>query len=105
MNEEDKFEIIDHTADLGIKAYGKTLEETFSTAARVMFNLIAKDDNIEEKETREIEIEEEDETFLFKKWLEELLFVFDTEKLVFSRFDIKIEKKNILIVYVKISFR
>jgi len=28
------FELIDHTADVGIKAYGKTLSEAFENAAK-----------------------------------------------------------------------
>lgn len=35
-----KFEVVEHTADLAIKAYGKTLEELFENAAYGMFSFI-----------------------------------------------------------------
>ena len=93
-HENSSYEVIDHTADIGIKARGKSLEEVFKAVAKGMFDLIAKDDNIEPREAKSIEIEIDDLIILFKRWLEELLFIFDTEKLVFSKFQIQIDKKN-----------
>ena len=35
-----KFEFIEHTADIGIKAYGKSLPELFQNSAEAMFTLL-----------------------------------------------------------------
>jgi len=43
------FEIIDHTADIGIIAYGTDIEELFSNAALALFSLITEPESIEEK--------------------------------------------------------
>ena len=37
------FEFIDHTADVGIKAWGATLTELFENSAKGMFSVIAKE--------------------------------------------------------------
>ncbi len=36
-----EFEILEHTADIGIAAYGKTKREVFINAAKGMFEIIA----------------------------------------------------------------
>lgn len=40
MNLEKKFEFFDVTADVGIRAYGKTLEDAFENAALAMFEVM-----------------------------------------------------------------
>ena len=84
-----RYELIEHTADLGLKAYGKNLAEAFANAAYGMFSIIAELDAVREIETRRIEIEGEDdaESLLFE-WLNSLLYYFDVETLLFKRFDI-----------------
>jgi len=88
------YEFIDHTADVGIKARGATLEDVFKATAKGMFDLIAKDNNIKPEEKRELKVERDDIIMLFKQWLEELLYLFDTEGLVFSEFEVKINKRD-----------
>ena len=35
-----RFELFEHTADIGLRAYGKDLNETFAHAARAVFHFI-----------------------------------------------------------------
>ena len=42
-----KYEFIEHTADIAIKAYGDTLEEAFAAAAEAMFDIITAGSEIE----------------------------------------------------------
>jgi SHS2 domain-containing protein len=83
-----KFEIIEHTADIGIKAYGKTLSEAFANAAYGMFSIIAELDNVHEVETRRVEISADDIEGLLFEWLNSLLYYFDVETLLLKGFDI-----------------
>lgn len=83
------FDVIEHTADTGIIAYGSTLEETFANAARGMFSVMVDLDAIRVVESREIAAHAADRELLLAEWLSELLFLFETEYMVFSRFDIK----------------
>jgi SHS2 domain-containing protein len=83
-----KFELIEHTADMGLAAYGKTLAEAFANAAYGMFSIIAELDDVKEKDTRRIEINGDDKEGLLFEWLNSLLYYFDVEGLLFKKFDI-----------------
>ncbi len=84
-----RFELIEHTADMGLKAYGKDLPEAFANAAYGMFSIIAELDNVNETEMRRVEVIAEDMESLLFEWLNSLLYYFDVEGLIFNRFDIK----------------
>jgi SHS2 domain-containing protein len=88
MRKTKKFELIEHTADMGLKAYGKNLSEAFTNAAYGMFSIIAELDNVREKEKRHIEIKGDDKESLLFEWLNSLLYYFDVEGLIFKRFNI-----------------
>ncbi len=83
-----KFELIEHTSDVGLAAYGKTLAEAFVNAARGMFSIIAELDGVGETESRRIEVSADDIEALLFEWLNSLLYYFDVETLLFSGFDI-----------------
>ncbi len=91
-NENKKFEFFDVTADAGYKAYGNTLDEAFENAALAMFEVMTDTSKIEPKIERKIEVESEDEYALLYDWLSEFLVILDSEYLVFSQFNVKIEK-------------
>ena len=82
------FEIIDHTADVGIVAYGASIAEAFANAARGLFSLITDTDDIAETEYRDIEVTAPDRESLLVAWLNELIYLFDAENMLFRRFDI-----------------
>jgi len=82
------FELIEHTADVGIMAYGADVKEAFANAARGMFSLIVGPGSVREVEHRDIEVTAPDEESLLVTWLNELIYLFDAETMLFSRFDI-----------------
>lgn len=83
------FEIIDHTADIGIIAYGADLKQLFSNAALALFSLVTDTESIREKLRRDLKIISEDEDSLLVEWLNELIYLFDAEHILFNRFDIE----------------
>ncbi len=90
------FDIIDHTADIGITAYGNDHAEVFSTAANAMFSLIAELDSVEEKVGCHIEKTEGGMEVLLVSWLNELLYIYETEHMLLKRFDIiHLDEKHI----------
>ena len=93
-SQSKKFEFFEVTADVGIRSYGKTLEEAFENAALAMFEVITDTSKIEPKIERKIEVESEDECALLYDWLSEFLVMLDVDYLVFSKFEVKIEKKE-----------
>jgi protein archease len=82
------FEVIDHTADIGIIVYGTDLKQVFSNAALGLFNLMADLDNVKEDIKRAVELSAEDTEVLLIEWLNELIYIFDVEHILFSRFEI-----------------
>lgn len=83
------FEIIDHTADTGIIAYGADVKELFSNAALALFSLITDIESIEERLQHILEINSEDRDSLLVEWLNELVYLFDAEHFLFDRFEIE----------------
>ncbi len=88
------WEHYEHTADVGVKGYGSTLEEAFEAVALGLFDVMVNVRKIELRECREVEVEEEDLEGLLYSFLEELLFIYDTEGLVFGQVKVKIERKG-----------
>ncbi|EHP69398.1 hypothetical protein MetMK1DRAFT_00021540 [Metallosphaera yellowstonensis MK1] len=86
-----KFEFFDHTADVGIRAWGKTLEEAFENSALAVFEVMTDTSKVERRERREVTVEGYDLKNLLYRWIESLLFYYDTELLLFSAFKVTIE--------------
>ena len=87
-----KYEYFDVTADIGFYAYGNSLEEAYENAGLAMFNVITDINKVKKEEMEEFEIVSEDLVSLLYDYLEELLFLQDTEFLFFSDFKVNIEK-------------
>ena len=95
------YEIIDHTADIGIKAFGKNLAEAFENAAKGMFDIITDNSEIESVGQYDIELSAPDLEQLLVDWLSELLFLNCSKNLVFGFFKVEIdEKKKHLVAHV-----
>jgi SHS2 domain-containing protein len=82
------FEIIDTTADIGIRAFGADWRELYANAALGMLSLITDIESIQERLERDISVAAPDREGLLAAWLNELIFLFDTEMLLFNRFEI-----------------
>lgn len=80
---------VEHTADIGIRVSGKTLEELFENAAYGMFAQLTDIDKIQPKEKIEVEVQGYDKESLLVNWLNELLYLSATKKMFFSQFKIK----------------
>ena len=85
---EKDFEIVNHTADVGIIAYGADVKQAFANASKGLFSLITELDDIREVLYRDIEVTATDKESLLVEWLNELIYRFDTENIIFKRFDI-----------------
>ena len=82
------FEIIQHTADMGIRVWGEDWNTLFEEAARGMVSLIVDFTSVLEKEKRELLIEGENGEELLLNWLREILFLIEGG-MVFARFQIR----------------
>ena len=99
-----RFELLDHTADIGIMVYGEDLKSLFQNAAEAFFHLITDLKKIKLRTERKIEIGEESLERLMVDWLSELLYLYDVEHLLFKRFNVESVGKEGLKAKVKGEF-
>jgi SHS2 domain-containing protein len=83
-----RFDVVEHTADTGIIAHGTNMPEAFANAAYGMFSLMADLRQVREETSRYVEAEAGDRESLVVSWLNELLYLFDVERIIFKRFEI-----------------
>jgi len=89
-----KYELIEHKADVGIKAYGKSVSETFENAAKGMFDIITDCSEIDNVGQYDIQLDAPDLEQLLVDWLSELLFLNSAKNLVFGFFKVELDGKN-----------
>jgi len=87
--ERPPFEVLEHTADVGVVAYGDSPAELMANVAQAMFHLMADLEQVQEKESRHISVRGHDWESLLVHWLVELLYYVDAEGLLFRRFQVE----------------
>lgn len=85
---EGKFEFLEHTADVYVRAHGLTMKEAYENAALAMFETITKTGKVAEKIEDIITVEAEDQYALLYNWLEALLVSSETKGILYSKFEI-----------------
>ncbi len=89
------YEIIEHTADLGIKVYGRNLNSLFLNAAQAMFEIMVettKKESIFHREERKkflVNRQGNNVEEVFVAWLSELLYLFATEGLIMEKAELQ----------------
>ena len=78
------YQIIEHTADVGIRVTGPDMETFFLDAARGMFGVISDEPFEGWDTTHEVSLKAPDIETLLVDWLSELLYLFEVKKLFFS---------------------
>jgi len=86
-----KFTPINHTADLGIEVYGKTLNKLFENSACGMFSLITDINKVKDSRTVKIKLDSPDTETLLITWLNELQYHYSVKKMLFNKFSVNIE--------------
>jgi SHS2 domain-containing protein len=89
-----EFELLDHEADVGIRSWGKTVEEAFENGARAMFSVMVTIDGVAPEEEIKVEATADDYESLFVEWLNELLAQRDITEMVFSEFTVHIRRNE-----------
>ncbi len=85
-----KYELVDHTADLEIKVYGKDLEELLKNCSAAMMDVICDLNTIELKNQYSVSSSGNSEEELLVNLLQELLYLHEVKKLLFCKFEFKI---------------
>ncbi|MCJ7606566.1 MAG: archease [Thermoplasmata archaeon] len=86
-----RYRLLEHTADAMVEVHGVTLEERFENAAYALFDQMTDASTIRPKGEVEVSVSAGSREQLLVDFLQELLFLHDTENLVFSRFVVEME--------------
>jgi SHS2 domain-containing protein len=83
-----KYELIDHTADIGLRIFGQDLSDLFQNAGYALFDVITDISKVSPRQKRRFNLQRDCMEELLVEWLSSLLYVFDTEQLLFSSFQV-----------------
>jgi len=87
------YRFIDHTADIGVHSRGRSLEESFGYLGMGMMDVLSTDlRRVGQQLEQRFSVEAGSLEDLVVSYLSELLFLFDTEQMLFSDFKVKIAK-------------
>jgi SHS2 domain-containing protein len=82
------FEVLDISGDIGLKAYGKSLQDSFMNAAIGMYSLITNLEMVKEEKVLDVSVESDSMEGLLVSWLNELVFHFDAYGFIGKRISI-----------------
>jgi SHS2 domain-containing protein len=86
------YETFDHTADLGLRVRGNSLDQLFVEAARGLFSvLVANLDAIRCVQEKTYRIVGHEMDYLLFDWLTELLYTFECEHLLLTEFAVHVD--------------
>jgi len=80
------FRVLEHTADVGFEARGRTREEVFANAARALTDLMVDLQMIRPAREVTLEVSSSSATNLLVDWLSEILYRYDAEGWLFRDF-------------------
>ena len=80
------FEILEHTADIGFRARGATVEELFQEAAAALVSVILDAEQIEPRIGYPLAASGDDRESLLVNFLSEVLYLVDGERIAPRRF-------------------
>jgi SHS2 domain-containing protein len=90
------FQVLPHTADVGLRVTADTLGALFEDAGCGFFSLIVGQlSEIRPRVQKRFELSGSDIEYLLFDWLNELLFTFEYERLLFSEFQVSIDSKGL----------
>jgi len=84
------WEHFSHGSDIGVRGFGKSLEEAFEQAATALTAVVADVSRIQEKETVRVQCDAPDVELLFVAWLNSVIYEMAVRKMLFKRFQVGI---------------
>jgi SHS2 domain-containing protein len=90
------------TSDVAIESRGDTLEELFRASATATFEVMVDTRGVQSKIKKELHLENQEIDRLLFDWLAEIIYLKDSEYMVFSKFDIEIKKNSNYLLNAKI---
>jgi len=98
---KETFEILDHTADLGIVVNGGDLKDLFENAAHAMMRIMLEQIPEETGVSRVISVKGTDLPDLMVRWLGEILYLFEGESMLVTQTKIHDIAPDHLVAHIK----
>lgn len=90
------YEFFEHTADLGIRVRAPDLDTLFADAAGALFAAIVENpDAVRPVQAVDVQIDGTERDYLLFDWLKELLYRFDVDHVLFSRFAVHVGESRL----------
>lgn len=83
------FEILEHTADIGIRAFGNSLQELFENAALAVESIALDPEQVDPHFAYPLAAGGEDLEALLVAWLNEIVYYLDGKRIAMSRFEVE----------------
>jgi len=83
------YEVLEHTADVGLRVYGRTLPELFANAGLGLMALATEPQALRSEEPLSLSASGSEAEQLLVNWLSEILYHMDAEGWLFTRFSVK----------------
>jgi SHS2 domain-containing protein len=90
------FETFAHDADIGVRGRGATLAEALANAGRALTAVVTDPASVREELSVEIACESRDPEVLLFDWLNALVFEMATRRVLFGRYEVKVEGKALV---------
>ncbi|MFA5357958.1 MAG: archease [archaeon] len=86
------FEMFEHKADIGVRGIGATKESAFAECGKALFEIMCNTKKVMPSQKTELSVQAKNSDELLVEFLNELLYLKDTEGMLFSKFEIEIKK-------------
>ena len=89
------FELVDHTADVGIRGWGGTLSELFAAMAEGLFHVIGDPESVQPVQRRRVQLRAESPEDLLHDWLDELNLLHQTHGELYGAFEVTTDGREL----------
>lgn len=86
-----RYELIDHTADIGLAVTGVSVADLFAVAAVALADLLFDPQEVSELEERRVDLEAPSMEELLVRWLNELIYLRDADSFLWRSVEIRFE--------------
>ncbi|HID43277.1 MAG TPA: archease [Archaeoglobaceae archaeon] len=88
------YRFIDHTADIAFEVEGETLADLLKNSADAFNKAFTYPEELSKERVERIEMESDGADYLLLKWLNELLFLFDTEFFAAKEINVEVDEEK-----------
>lgn len=84
-----------HDADIGVRGYGVTKSQAFEQAALALTAIVTDPSAVRADNDIVLTCEAPDDELLLAEWLNRVIYAMATDRMVFGRFDVRIEESSL----------